>query len=129
VCCYHGWRFDAHTGQCQLIPSLVPEQTLKIDRIYAGSYPCEERDDFIWVFIPDPGPAGAGFSKPAPAPTPAPEIPKFSERYKLAYLTAVCCSVDHGIIGLMDPRSLRYRHGGGAQHSIPRSRRPSPDFA
>ncbi len=76
-CSYHGWRFDARSGQCQLIPSLVPDQTLKIDRIYAGSYPCEERDDFIWVFIPDPSPAGAGFSKPAPAPTPAPEIPKF----------------------------------------------------
>jgi len=66
-CSYHGWRFDAHTGQCRLIPSLVPEQNLKIDRIYAGSYPCQERDDFIWVFIPDPGPAGAGFSKPADA--------------------------------------------------------------
>ena len=110
-CSYHGWRFDAHTGQCQLIPSLVPEQTLKIDRIYAGSYPCEERDDFIWVFIPDPGPAGAGFSKPAPAPTPAPEIPKFSEHYKLAYLTAdLPCSVDHGIIGLMDPAHGPFVH-------------------
>jgi len=53
-CSYHGWRFDAHSGQCQLIPSLVPEQNLKIERIYAGSYPCEERDDFIWVFIPIP---------------------------------------------------------------------------
>src|SRR4029077_9592987 len=79
-CSYHGWRFDAHSGQCRLIPSLVPEQTLKIDRIYAASHPCEERDESIWVFIPDPSPAGAGFSKPAPAPTPAPEIPKFSER-------------------------------------------------
>src|SRR5271170_1299943 len=49
-------KFDAHSGQCKLIPSLVPEQSLKIDRIHAGSYPCEERDDFIWVFIPDPGP-------------------------------------------------------------------------
>src|SRR5271169_865527 len=82
-CCYHGWKFDAHTGQCKLIPSLVADQNLKIDRIYAGSYPCEERDDFIWVFIPDPGPAGAGFSKAAPAPVPAPEIPKFSKHYKL----------------------------------------------
>jgi phenylpropionate dioxygenase-like ring-hydroxylating dioxygenase large terminal subunit len=89
----------------------VPEQTLKIDRIYAGSSPCEERDDFIWVFIPDPGPAGAGFSKPAPAPTPAPEIPKFSEHYKLAYLTAdLPCSVDHGIIGLMDPAHGPFVH-------------------
>jgi phenylpropionate dioxygenase-like ring-hydroxylating dioxygenase large terminal subunit len=84
---------------------------LKIDRIYAGSYPCEERDDFIWVFIPDPSPAGAGFSKPAAAPVPAPEIPKFSEHYKLAYLTAdLPCSVDHGIIGLMDPAHGPFVH-------------------
>ena len=53
-CSYHGWRFDGHTGQCQLIPSLTADQKLKIDRIYAGSYPCEEHDDFIWVFIPEP---------------------------------------------------------------------------
>ena len=43
-CPYHGWQFDVHNGQCQLIPSLTHDQTLKIDRIYAGSYPCEERD-------------------------------------------------------------------------------------
>jgi phenylpropionate dioxygenase-like ring-hydroxylating dioxygenase large terminal subunit len=121
-CSYHGWRFDAHSGQCKLIPSLVPEQNLKVDRIYAGSYPCEERDDFIWVFIPDPGPVGAGFSKAAPAPTPAPEIPKFSEHYKLAYLTAdLPCSVDHGIIGLMDPAHGPFVHQAWwwrTQHSI-----------
>ena len=69
-CCYHGWQFVAHSGQCTLVPSLVADQKLKIDRIYAGSYPCEERDDFIWVFIPDPGPAGAGFTKAQPAPCP-----------------------------------------------------------
>jgi len=110
-CSYHGWRFDAHSGQCQLIPSLVPEQNQKIERIYAGSYPCEERDDFIWVFIPDPSPSGAGFSKPVLAPTPAPEIPKFTEHYKLAYLTAnLPCSVDHGIIGLMDPAHGPFVH-------------------
>ncbi|MGB0039842.1 MAG: Rieske (2Fe-2S) protein, partial [Terriglobales bacterium] len=62
-CSYHGWRFDAHSGQCTAIPSLVEDQKLKVDRIYAGSYPCEERDDFIWVFMPDPGPPGAGFTK------------------------------------------------------------------
>src|SRR4029450_9557399 len=50
-CSYHGWKFDAHSGQCRLIPSLTADQTLKIDRIYAGSFHCEERDDFIWVYI------------------------------------------------------------------------------
>jgi phenylpropionate dioxygenase-like ring-hydroxylating dioxygenase large terminal subunit len=126
-CSYHGWRFDAHSGQCQLIPSLVREQTLKVDRIYAGSYPCEERDDFIWIFIPDPGPVGAGFSKPVPAPVPAPEIPKFSEHYKLAWLMAdLPCSVDHGIIGLMDPAHGPFVHQAWwwrTQHSIHEKRK------
>ena len=36
-CSYHGWTFDAHTGQCQLIPSLTADQSLKVERIYAGS--------------------------------------------------------------------------------------------
>ncbi len=62
-CSYHGWRFDGLTGQCQLIPSLTADQTLKIDRIYARSYACQEHDDFIWVFIPEPPAPGAGFTK------------------------------------------------------------------
>src|SRR5215472_8998933 len=40
-CSYHGWRFEAHSGQCTAIPSLVPDQNFKVDRVYAGSYPCE----------------------------------------------------------------------------------------
>src|ERR1700747_3546006 len=47
-CSYHGWRFDALSGQCQLIPSLTADQKLSVDRIYAGSYACEEHADFIW---------------------------------------------------------------------------------
>jgi len=61
-CCYHGWQFDVHDGQCQLIPSLTAGQNLKVDRIYAGSYPCEEQDGFVWVYMPEPGPPGAGFA-------------------------------------------------------------------
>ena len=110
-CSYHGWRFDAHSGQCQLIPSLTPDQTLKVDRIYAGSYACEEQDDFLWVFIPEPAPAGAGFSKRAEPLSPAPRVPTFGDSYKLAYLSAdLPCSVDHGIIGLMDPAHGPFVH-------------------
>src|SRR5215469_17202750 len=81
-CNYHGWRFAAQGGQCTAVPSLTSDQTLKIDRIYAGSYGCEERDGYIWVFIPDPGPAGAGTTKAAPPLFAAPQIEKFSDRYK-----------------------------------------------
>ncbi len=110
-CSYHGWKFDAHSGQCQLIPSLTADQKLKIDRIYAGSFACEEHDDFIWVFIPEAGPAGAGFTQREEPVTPAPRVPTFSDKYKLAYLTAdLPCSVDHGIIGLMDPAHGPFVH-------------------
>ncbi|HUK24262.1 MAG TPA: Rieske 2Fe-2S domain-containing protein [Terriglobales bacterium] len=110
-CSYHGWKFDAHTGQCQLIPSLTSDQEMKIDRIYAGSHACEEHDSFIWVFIPEPGPPGAGFTKAAEPPFAVPEAPKFSGKFKTAYLTAdLPCSVDHGIIGLMDPAHGPFVH-------------------
>jgi phenylpropionate dioxygenase-like ring-hydroxylating dioxygenase large terminal subunit len=110
-CGYHGWCFDAHSGQCQLIPSLTADQNLKVDRIYAGSYACEEHDDFIWVFIPEPGPAGAGFTKRTDPAVAAPRVPTFSDKYKLAYLTSdLPCSVDHGIIGLMDPAHGPFVH-------------------
>jgi phenylpropionate dioxygenase-like ring-hydroxylating dioxygenase large terminal subunit len=110
-CSYHGWQFDPHTGQCQLIPSLTADQKLRIDRIYAGSYPCKERDDYIWIYIPDPGPSGAGFTKAAEPPMPAPRVPTFSDKYKIAHLSAeLPCTVDHGIIGLMDPAHGPFVH-------------------
>jgi len=110
-CSYHGCKFDAHSWQCKLIPSLTSEQNLKVDRIYAGSYACEEREGFIWVYVPDPGPAGAGFTKQVEPPSGAPAVPIFSDKYRLAYLTAdLPCSVDHGIIGLMDPAHGPFVH-------------------
>jgi phenylpropionate dioxygenase-like ring-hydroxylating dioxygenase large terminal subunit len=110
-CSYHGWRFDGHSGQCQLIPSLTADQKLKVDRIYAGNYECQEQDSFIWVFIPHPGPAGAGFAARENPAMPAPGVAKFSDKYKTAYLTAALpCSVDHGIIGLMDPAHGPFVH-------------------
>jgi phenylpropionate dioxygenase-like ring-hydroxylating dioxygenase large terminal subunit len=110
-CCYHGWKFDALSGQCRLIPSLTAGQKLKIDRIYAGSFVCEEHFEYIWVFVPDPGPAGAGFSRAAEPPFPAPRVPTFGDAYQTAYLTAeMPVSVDHGIIGLMDPAHGPFVH-------------------
>lgn len=121
-CSYHGWRFAAHSGQCTLIPSLVAEQKLRVDRIYAGSFACQERDQFVWVLIPQPAPAGAGFTQRDDAPCPPPQIETFSSRYRSAYLTAeLPCSVDHGIIGLMDPAHGPFVHQAWwwrSRHSI-----------
>ena len=62
-CSYHGWQFDAHTGQCQLIPSLTADQNLKVDRIYAGSYPCEEQRRFFVGLSPGSCASKAGIQQ------------------------------------------------------------------
>jgi phenylpropionate dioxygenase-like ring-hydroxylating dioxygenase large terminal subunit len=121
-CSYHGWKFETQTGQCRLIPSLTGDQKLKVERIYAGSFACEERDGYIWVFVPEPAAAGAGFGRREQVPFPAPQIETFGPGYKLAYLTAeMPVSVDHGIIGLMDPAHGPFVHQAWwwrSRHSI-----------
>lgn len=133
-CSYHGWKFDAHTGQCRVIPSLTADQNLKVDRIYAGSFPCEERDEYVWVYVPEPGPPGAGTTKAQDAPVATPHVPTFSDKYKTAYLTAdMPVSVDHGIIGLMDPAHGPFVHQAWwwrSRHSIHEKQKafePIPD--
>ena len=105
-CAYHGWRFEAHTGQCQEIPSLTSDSKLKCERIYAGSFPCEERDGYLWCFTNNP----EGRQLEAPPP-PAPDLPTFSKNYQLAHLWAdLPCGVDQAIIGLMDPAHGPFVH-------------------
>ncbi|HXZ11741.1 MAG TPA: Rieske 2Fe-2S domain-containing protein [Candidatus Sulfotelmatobacter sp.] len=106
-CAYHGWQFEAHTGQCREIPSLTADSTLKVDRIFAGSFPCEERDGYFWVFMTN----SEGRATDGAAPPPPPELPTFTRRYKIARLWAdLPCTVDHGIIGLMDPAHGPFVH-------------------
>ncbi len=106
-CAYHGWQFDAHTGQCRAIPSLTADSKLKCERIYAGSFPCQERDGYIWAFLANPeGRADTAAAIPAP-----PELPTFSKHYKIARLAAdLPCGVDQAIIGLMDPAHGPFVH-------------------
>src|SRR5713101_656142 len=75
-CRYHGWRFDACSGQCVEIPSLTSQDKLKVERIFAGSYPCEERDGYIWVYMNAPG------SRLPERVSAAPPLAVFSEKYK-----------------------------------------------
>jgi len=105
-CAYHGWQFDAHSGQCKLIPSLTPDSKLKCERIYAGSFPCAEKDGYVWVFMTNP--EGRGLDE---LPPPVPALPTFSEKFQIAHLSAMLpCNVDHGIIGLMDPAHGPFVH-------------------
>lgn len=103
-CSYHGWRFAVASGQCREIPSLTPDSKLNVERVYAGHFPCEEQDGYVWVYVPDP----AARNQPVP---PAPRLPVFSDRYRLTHLSAELPSnVDHGIIGLMDPAHGPFVH-------------------
>jgi len=126
-CSYHGWRFDVHTGQCAVIPSLVADQKLKVDRIYAGSFSLRKRDDFIWVFIPDPGPASAGFTKAARARASS-RNREFSEHYNSLFDCGTALlgrSRDHW---LDDPAHGPFVHQAWwwrSRHSITESRRIS----
>ncbi len=105
-CKYHGWRFEPSTGQCREIPSLTGLDILQPEKIYATSYPCQERDGYAWVYLPEAGTGRVTADLP-----PVPEVPKFSTKFRSAHLTAgLPCNVDHGIIGLMDPAHGPFVH-------------------
>jgi phenylpropionate dioxygenase-like ring-hydroxylating dioxygenase large terminal subunit len=116
-CAYHGWRFDAHTGQCRVVPSVTQDSKLQCDRIYAGTFPCEERDGYVWVFF-----SNAEARLQAGRVPPAPELPKYSGRHRIAHLSAtLACSMDTAIIGLMDPAHGPFVHRSWwwrSRHSI-----------
>lgn len=100
-CCYHGWKFECHSGRCTEIPSLTEHDKLQPEKISATAFPCEERDGYVWVYLP------LGKEEPPPAP----ELPKFSQRYRTIHLEAdLPSNVDHGIIGLMDPAHGPFVH-------------------
>jgi phenylpropionate dioxygenase-like ring-hydroxylating dioxygenase large terminal subunit len=104
-CSYHGWKFDACSGRCVAIPSLTSHDKLKVERISAAHYPCEERDGYVWVYMYTPG------TRPTEKIPPVPELEKFSPRYKITRLDCELPShIDHGIIGLMDPAHGPFVH-------------------
>ncbi|MGC2111152.1 MAG: Rieske 2Fe-2S domain-containing protein, partial [Candidatus Korobacteraceae bacterium] len=140
TCKYHGWGFEPVSGQCREIPSLTQNDSLDCTRIYATAFPCEERDGHVWVYVPQSGRGRISRNPeklPRPSPKeglergtqdlitgsanmleenlpqlpPVPEVPKFSGRFRSAYLTAdLPCNIDHGIIGLMDPAHGPFVH-------------------
>jgi phenylpropionate dioxygenase-like ring-hydroxylating dioxygenase large terminal subunit len=113
-CSYHGWKFDGCSGQCVEIPSLTSQDKLRVERIFAGHYPCEEHDGYVWVYMTAGGRKGADSSPDSRLPQRPPDAPKlatFSKRYKSTHLACDLPShVDQGIIGLMDPAHGPFVH-------------------
>ncbi|MDE1154281.1 MAG: Rieske 2Fe-2S domain-containing protein [Acidobacteriaceae bacterium] len=107
-CKYHGWRFEPCSGRCEEIPSLTSFDSLEPTKIFANSFPAVEQDGYAWIYVPEPGAGRIGSLDSLP---PVPELPKFSNRYRSAHITAdLPCNVDHGIIGLMDPAHGPFVH-------------------
>lgn len=115
-CSYHGWKFEACSGRCVEIPSLTSQDKLKVERIFAGHYPCEERDGYIWVYMNSAG------SRLPENVSPAPKLSTFSKKYRTIHLACDLPShVDQGIIGLMDPAHGPFVHQSWfwrSRHSI-----------
>ena len=115
-CSYHGWKFEACTGRCVEIPSLTSQDKLKVERIFAGHYPCEERDGYFWVYM-----NSQGSRLPETIPD-APKLAVSSEKYRITHLDCDLPShVDQGIIGLMDPAHGPFVHQSWywrSRHSI-----------
>jgi phenylpropionate dioxygenase-like ring-hydroxylating dioxygenase large terminal subunit len=99
-CCYHGWRF-ATDGRCVAIPSLVEGQAIDTAKIRAVAYPAREVQGNIWVYFgSDPGKA--------------PEIPTIPDigapRYAMVETVRFPGSIDHAVVGLMDPAHGPFVH-------------------
>src|SRR6266446_6793335 len=123
-CSYHGWKFDGCSGQCVEIPSLASQDKLKVERILAGHYPCEEHDGYVWVYMTAGGRKAADASPDSRLERrpDAPKLATFSKRYKRTHLACDLPShVDQGIIGLMDPAHGPFVHQSWfwrSKHSI-----------
>jgi phenylpropionate dioxygenase-like ring-hydroxylating dioxygenase large terminal subunit len=121
-CCYHGWRFNS-SGRCTLIPSLVPDQAFTPDRIHTRSYATCEVQGNIWVFFGED-------------PAVAPEIPHLDgfDETPPDLVENVCfaATIDHAVVGLMDPAHGPFVHRAWwwrSRHSIHRKAKafaPSP---
>ncbi|MEI9994101.1 MAG: aromatic ring-hydroxylating dioxygenase subunit alpha [Rhizomicrobium sp.] len=103
-CPYHGWRFK-QDGICSLIPSLVGGEVIEPDKIRVRAYPVREQDGLIWVYM---AAAGREAAPPRNAP-PKVGVPNATPRWSETQLFH--CSIDHAVIGLMDPAHAPYVHG------------------
>jgi phenylpropionate dioxygenase-like ring-hydroxylating dioxygenase large terminal subunit len=108
-CPYHGWRFGVDGG-CRKIPSLLDDQNVGIDKIRVPTYPVEEKNGVIWVYVPAPrkGPLVEEVTPKMPAPELPAVEPDWQPRFRMEM--DFNCHVDHAVIGLMDPAHVPFVH-------------------
>src|SRR6266487_3205894 len=101
--CYHGWQFDM-SGRCRHIPALSEGDALQREKIGVATSACREQDGHLWGYVPD------GNEKNAAVPE-VPTLPRYSDQYRFLHIsTMLQCTLDDGIVGLMDPAHGPFVH-------------------
>ncbi|MDZ4741102.1 MAG: aromatic ring-hydroxylating dioxygenase subunit alpha [Alphaproteobacteria bacterium] len=102
-CPYHGWRFKP-SGQCTHIPSLVGQEGVEPSKIHVRNYQIAERNGLIWVYMPDE-------TQPAIQAIAPPDLPLWPQaKPTLIEAQLFPCSIDHAVVGLMDPAHGPFVH-------------------
>jgi phenylpropionate dioxygenase-like ring-hydroxylating dioxygenase large terminal subunit len=101
-CAYHGWRFD-QTGVCTVIPALTEDQQLDLNRFGVKSYPIQEKQGNVWIYMPEEK------VKSVVPPFDAPDIP-FDADPQAIVVMPFPCYIDHAVVGLMDPAHVPFVH-------------------
>ena len=102
-CCYHGWEFDC-AGTCQKIPALA-DSSLDTKRIKVYSYPCKEVNGMVWVYLRHHKSALGSVENDFPDLL----LPS-SERLIHVDTVQIPTSIDHAVVGLIDPAHVTFVH-------------------
>lgn len=109
-CCYHGWRFDI-AGKCLAIPSLHADQNLDLKRFQVKSYPVQEVQGNIWIYMSERSQTVSNQAELVLPEMEVPWVPEFGDCCFQAIATLrFPCFVDHAVVGLMDPAHVPFVH-------------------
>jgi phenylpropionate dioxygenase-like ring-hydroxylating dioxygenase large terminal subunit len=106
-CPYHGWRFRPD-GVCSIIPSVLQDQGLDVEKIRVARYPLREEDGLLWVYLPADPKSGA-----APViPPPKIQISQIDGHARPRFVESQIfpATMDHAVVGLMDPAHGPFVH-------------------
>lgn len=111
-CCYHGWAFDSAGGACTEIPSLAPDEAIDPARFRLKTWPCQEVQGNIWVFVGDKTPTDG-----------PPTVPGFEcQPPQVTTTMRFPCGVDLAAMGFFDPGHPAFVHTSKWWKSNPASK-------
>ena len=103
-CCYHGWAFSAANGACTEIPALADQDPTPPGRFRLRSFPCQDVQGNIWVFVPP------GRTIPATLP-PVPRVPGFeASAPQISTTMRFPSNADIAAYGFCDPAHPAFVH-------------------